>query len=94
MIDHSKPPCKECGSYDNERHHPYCSKASDEQKIRGYLDYYEAWLRENAERNKMYTRLSKDITFWQGKYRIVKHENNKLRKALYQKNKKEKNNEN
>jgi hypothetical protein len=87
MIDHSKPPCEECGSYDSENHHPKCGKKSDEEKIREFSYYYEVWLDTNDQLIKLIKKRAEEITFWQGKYRMVKHENNKLRRKLYSKNK-------
>ena len=83
MIDHTKPPCEECGSFDHDNHHPRCSKKSDKEKIRGFIEYYEAWLKIREETDRIIERFRKKITFWEGKYKIVKQENNALRKKLY-----------
>ncbi len=91
MVDHSKPPCTECGSYDAERHHPRCTLQTLEQRAATGLSYYESWLKQEKEhakeRESWWKRKQKDeqklreqITFWQGKFRIVVAENNALRK--------------
>lgn len=77
-IDHTKPPCSECGSYDAESHLHTCSHASRETLLKTIaagkevVNKYAEWLRRSQEQ----------VTFWQGKFRIVKHENNKLRSKL------------
>src|ERR1051325_1358079 len=89
MIDHSKPPCSECGSYDSDRHHPRCSLQTVEQRAAQLETYYAAWLRDQnkeAETRKRmleaHAKLRDQVAFWQGKYRIVVAENNALRRKL------------
>ncbi len=67
-------PCHECGAYHG---HSYtCSHLTLEQAkeylldcSRGLKRSHESWLH-----------LRREVTFWQGKFHMVRHENNKLRK--------------
>jgi len=82
-----KNPCPECGSYYEDDHAIDCSKMGDEEKAEKLKQYYQAWLELTNERRALILRYGKDITFWQGKFRIVAHENNALRRKLYKKDK-------
>jgi hypothetical protein len=69
--------CRDCGA--RGRHVLDCKYQDWEGMRREMKSYYNAWIRENDRTNK----LIKEITFWQGKYSLVKCENNKLRTRLY-----------
>lgn len=81
-------PCSECGAYKD--HAPECSKNTYED-LRRHLDLYVTSWRKlemaKREKNKKLWEIidakAKEVTFWQGKFRIVKHENNQLRKKLF-----------
>lgn len=74
-------PCKICQSFGI--HSPWCNNQSFEDAKINAKHYYEAWLRnENRDRNSS-GRLQKELTFMQGKFMMVKQENNKLRNKLY-----------
>ena len=75
--------CEECKIWDMRQTHPYrpqhrltCSKAS--------IYDFKCWLEIEKERNSSLTKQLKiqteNAARWEGKYRIIKHENNKLRK--------------
>lgn len=85
MIDNTKLPCKHCGSYDEEMHNPLCIVIENNPKVlKKYLEqYYKAWIISQEHNQKLLKFLKEKITFWQGKYHIVKHENNQLRKKLH-----------
>ena len=71
--------CRDCGA--RGRHVLDCSWQSYAGAIDGMMGYYQAWIDQSNANN----RIRRDVTLWEGKYRIVKHENNKLRKRLYEK---------
>jgi len=54
---------------------------TQDDKLKAVIDWYEA----NTQFKKQLQRYKEEATFWQGKYRIVKQENNALRKKLYPK---------
>lgn len=81
--------CPECSALHGE-HHPLCSLATDAYKAGQLEHYYKAWLaQEEKHRSRiaaMRGHLSywrEAVTRWQGKFRIVAHENNVLRRRLY-----------
>ncbi len=79
LIDERKQcPARECGAYDG--HAPRCPLASVEYKAAEMLRYYEAWLKQHGEILQLRERLKREVTFWQGKHALLRHENNKLRR--------------
>ena len=82
MIDHSKPPCPECGSYDTDSHTPFCSQQTIEQLRKQVKIYYDAWLTNQNSYTHNRRRMNEEITKWRGKNAILRHENNQLRKKL------------
>ncbi len=73
--------CPECGRHSeliNFRHLKNCSLID--------LDSAKFYLKFVHEQQKRYldriSRFAKEAQKWEGKYRIVKHENNQLRKKL------------
>lgn len=87
MINHSDPPCKECGSYDDEHHGVECSHTSVERKAELYKMYYEMRKRSQQANAVSFKRVKEQVTFWQGKCAILKRENNALRGNLYRQKK-------
>lgn len=87
MNEDTRTKCEECGAYSG--HGPLCSKKTLPEWIGTATFYYHAWLeketqmraRESADVVK-HERVKAQATFWQGKYSMVKHENNKLRAKL------------
>jgi hypothetical protein len=80
--------CKKCSALNNY-HHPRCPNISHKQAKEELIRYYDLWLKKEEikqedyeQRQKTYLRLRKEATFWQGKYSIVKNENNILRKKV------------
>lgn len=85
-------PCKECGAY--KGHSPNCSLIEFDEAKKQLLLYYNQWVNIHREMNR---EIKKAVTYankqaskaydlsnsWYGKYAIVKHENNILRKRLY-----------
>lgn len=57
-------------------------KANPFGTVEQRLQFY---FQQCVEHEKIYRKYQRDITFWQGKFAIVKHENNVLRKKLYAK---------
>jgi hypothetical protein len=83
-----RPKCTECGAY-QPHHSPLCSQQTPEQWMNTAHVYYRAWLGRADETNKRlqeaavhHERVKAQATFWQGKYAMVKQENNKLRKMV------------
>lgn len=72
--------CDSCGA--TGRHVLDCKYQDWEGMKREMFNYYNAWLR----RQKFIDGYCRQIVFWQGKYSILKQENNKLRKKLYKQN--------
>lgn len=78
------PECSACGG-----HHPRCSLIGEDEAKRQLSFYYDLWVtKETDVRQRLataalhYNRLREQVTFWQGKYRIVVQENNALRRKL------------
>lgn len=89
--------CPECGaltySHESERHAFNCSRITLEDAISQLLTYHAAWwklekddrewraaLELRAEKER--TQLKEQVTLWQGKFALVAHENNALRRKL------------
>ena len=69
--------CDECGCYGGG-HTPKCMSASPEYKAKQLLDMCDHATRLLRQRE----RLTQLVDFWQNKFQVIRHENNKLRKAL------------
>lgn len=82
--------CPECGAfwYDGRESHgvtadgKVCPKQSVEHLWRTAQLYYEAWVGERQQHTATRVRLHQYATSVQGKWAILKHENNKLRSKL------------
>ena len=70
--------CKECFA-SAPRHSSTCSKASEDQ-VRSSIKFYK---RRNIELENWLNQANNRAMMWEGKFRIVKHENNKLRSKLW-----------
>lgn len=70
-----------CGAYDGH-HGPLCKLAPLEYKAAQLESYYHCWREEHKRYHTLYDRHKKDVTFWQGKFSMVKQENNALRAKL------------
>lgn len=73
--------CSECGSYG--RHSPICNEQTLEEAKENTHHYYNAWLKQLDRDRTSSGKLRKQLIFMQGKYMMVKHENNKLRNKVY-----------
>ncbi|MBL7882556.1 MAG: hypothetical protein JNL69_00690 [Bacteroidia bacterium] len=75
--------CKECKKF--QTHTPECSFVTIEI-LRQLLDNYRKNIEQRIKTQKTHwntwDRLRKETERWRGKYMIVKHENNELRKQL------------
>lgn len=69
--------CPECGAY--KGHGIECSRQDWKETA---LRYYNIWLSGELRDRVMRARLVAQVVFWQGKFTIVRHENNMLRKKL------------
>lgn len=79
--------CSECGAYHG--HSIDCEQKTPKEWRASALQYYKAWLKlEMRERHRVKVlderikRIKDAATLWQGKYAILKLENNALRKKL------------
>jgi hypothetical protein len=81
--------CEGCGAYYG--HSPLCENQPPEEqlaKLKQNCIYLNKRLNEERTSYQLYrTRLKGEVEKWQGKFRTVKHENNKLRNKLYENNK-------
>jgi len=78
MIQHK---CPECKSFNG--HHPKCSLITFDEAKKQLVQYYDLWLEKEKwvrKRSNMFRHLSNK---WKGKFYEVKHENNQLRKKLF-----------
>lgn len=84
-IDHSIR-CEECKAYGG-RHSFDCSKVDLAEAKRQVLNYREGWDRLRKDQYALEKRCQDKVrkakaeqVLWHGKYMLVKHENNQLRK--------------
>lgn len=87
-IPESENQCPECQQWGAgqgflERHDALCTQQPVEDQLRKCRDQLKALRDYDATRKTMYRRLKELVTFWQGKFHIVRHENNKLRKKWH-----------
>lgn len=84
MIDHTRSdsPCEHCGTYEIYNHCTDCPTVPIEEKARRYKEAYERRGKELQREREHAGKWHKEVTLWQGKFRIVAWENNKLRKKL------------
>lgn len=88
MINHtrSEKPCEHCGTYEIYNHAVECPTVPLEEKVKLYQaiceEYRQSHKRMAEYRARQFERLHNQATLWQGKYLIVKRENNALRKML------------
>ncbi len=76
-----KCPDPNCGAY-GDSHSVMCSTISHEERLAKMRANNQAYY-EQRQRDENYRReLIKQVTFWQGKCAILRHENNKLRSKL------------
>lgn len=75
--------CADCGALTG--HSPLCGIAPVEYKAKGMERYYKAWLSQGQYYRELCELLRQRVTLWQGKHAMLRHENNKLRKKLYAK---------
>jgi len=73
--------CPECNALNGD-HHPRCSLMDGEAAKRELLHYYEAWLKVETQRRESARRYREQVTLWQGKHELLRHENNALRRKL------------
>lgn len=74
--------CKDCGCFFGG--HTYrCKNLSDKDKLDMYPRLAEAYSTNLNYTEHLRKKITKEMTFWQGKFRIVAHENNMLRRKLY-----------
>lgn len=73
--------CPECTAY-HGYHVLDCSQQTYDEMRAQVREYHAAWLREHQSRNVERNRLKEQVTLWQGKHALLRHENNKLRKKI------------
>ena len=72
--------CSECRAMNG--HHPLCELASVEYKAARLAAIYQTMLKLLRQRE----RLQQLVNLWQGKHALLRHENNKLRRKLKERN--------
>jgi hypothetical protein len=78
--------CQECLRPNSQPHYWRCSRASLEEKAAGAEREIEQYWMGQVERLKAHAARSHAlIASFHGRYAIVKHENNALRRRLYRK---------
>jgi hypothetical protein len=70
--------CEECKAVRGQ-HSGYCSRQTLEQAIASYKSLAARYSSEADRYGKGMEHLREQVTLWQGKFRIVAHENNRLR---------------
>lgn len=73
--------CPECEAYGG-RHCFNCSLQTVEQEIAWGPHYHARWTEQIKLNGEYGIRLRKEVTLWQGKHALLRHENNKLRSKL------------
>ncbi len=73
--------CESCGIF-NGHHTIDCKELTDDDKLKEYPRIVKEYLGNLDYIRSLQKRITKEITFWQGKFRIVAHENNMLRKKI------------
>ena len=79
--------CPGCGAY--KGHAPFCDLIDFETAKKDLKMYHETWLememKHRAYADRLYqviNKKKKEAEFWKGKYTVVKHVNNQLRKKI------------
>lgn len=81
MSERVRCPDPKCGAFDGH-HGPHCEMAPDEWKLRWLPVYLRNRDKAIGELYRTQDHLRALVTLWQGKYALVKHENNQLRRKL------------
>lgn len=74
-------PCPRCGGYAD--HATECTLQTVEQKAAMMMTYYEMYRKKCDAYHAFQIKWQQWGVMWQGKHAILRHENNKLRRALY-----------
>ena len=81
MSEHKR--CEKCGAIVG--HNVKCPDMPMEEKAKLAEIYHAAWCKSNENRYNRIKKMKAENEFLRSKLHVLKHENNKLRKALYQK---------
>lgn len=81
MSTHEPVRCPECAAC-NGKHVLACSQQTFEEMRAKVVHYHAAWLEQMKRNGLCGIRLRKEVTLWQGKHALLRHENNNLRKKL------------
>ncbi len=79
--------CDECGRFEISGKIPHsvdCSETPIEKKAIEYERMYKSLLAHCQGHSRKFAHLADQITFWQGKFHALRHENNKLRRKAEQ----------
>lgn len=78
--------CSEC-SYYRGAHACYCSRITVDELRKSLMQALERENHNRTAREIQFRRLNERLTFWQGKFHALRHENNKLRRRLQRESK-------
>jgi len=76
--------CSNNAECTSSKHFIDCPQLPDAERAERYKGQYETAFKRVSTYNRILKRYLTDIELWRGKFREVKHENNKLRQRLYQ----------
>ena len=83
------PPCPECGGLRGGHGNRRCPLMTLEYAQQEIINVEQRWIRLNGKIGSNWqkdkNKLKKQISFYQGKVAVLKHENNTLRKKLFPK---------
>lgn len=77
------PICKGCGKYWHVEHD--CPAMTDEERKLIVKHFFDCEKNNTKSFYAVRSRLLEQVEFWRGKFREVKHENNKLRRRIQNK---------
>jgi len=80
QLDRIQCPHPQCGAFDG--HHPLCPIAPDEWRAAHFLQYVSNYEARLQRLQKALNRQIELTSVWHGRWAMVKHENNKLRKKV------------
>lgn len=72
--------CPECDAL--KGHGVKCSRMTTEEKAAMAMQYYDSWMKTHDHYRELCKRLREQVTLWQGKHALLRHENNQLRRKL------------
>lgn len=72
--------CPVCNVLRGRPHQHFCTEQSPVERIAAQVYVIESYTRRIERLEQLCRRLREQVTLWQGKHAIVRHENNRLRR--------------